>query len=259
MERKQILRYFKLTMISIITILILDYVIGILFMNFGTPVGLLISKHKLDKYSKAVYGEKVVPNGLPKYNIKDGGYGYGLATPDNKVISEITYIASKNIIIDTNSIEDNNLINQMVNINNELGKGIYLPRAHIFCGIDAKQDFTQQPLKRVDKLYLLGIANTDVELTPEQSKEKLFEIISFIYKKLDDKYNFTSSQIIYVDINGVLETSISSKESKMPYEKIRSKIKPNIQGELETRFINQLRDVKNGQLTKDKLEIPNRF
>lgn len=259
MKRKQILGYFKFTIISIITILILNYVIGILFLNFGTPIGILISKYKLDKYSKAVYGENSTPNALPKYNIKDGGYHYKLITTDSKVISELVYIASKHIISDTNFIVDTDLINEIRNINSELDKDIYLPHADIFYGIDEKQDFTQQPLKRVDKLYLLGITNTDVELTPEQSKEKFFEIISYIYKKLDNKYNFTSSQIIYVDINGVLETNISSKESKMPYEKIKSKIKPKTQAELEARFINQLRDVKKGQLTKDKLEIPYRY
>jgi hypothetical protein len=45
-----------------------------------------------------------------------------------------------------------------------LGKDIYLPHPDMFYVIDGKQDFSKQPLKRMDKLYLLGITNTDVSV-----------------------------------------------------------------------------------------------
>lgn len=256
MKRIQELGCFKRVIKSVIIILAINYIIGPFFLGFGTPIGLLISKYKLDKYSRAVYGENIVPEGLPKYNIINGGYSYKLIAEDNKVISELGYKTTKNIITDTNLNVERNLSSEIKEINSEIGKDIYIPNLHVYHTIDGNQDFTQQPLKRVDKLYVSMITNTNVELTTEQSKERFFEIIKVIYMNLDSKYNFTSSHITYIDINGILETDISYKESKMSYEKIKSKIKPIQQGELDAEFINQLKAVKDGQLEKDKLEIP---
>jgi hypothetical protein len=252
-------RYLKVSAIAIFIILILNYAIGIIFLNFGNPIRLLICKYKLEKYSKAVYGENAKLYELPKYNLKDGEYHCKLVRKDNGVLSELTYISPKGDIRDSNFTVDTDLKNKITSIKNQLGKDIYLPHPDMFYVIDGKQDFSKQPLKRIDKLYLLGITNIDVELTPEQSKERFFQIIASIYKSLGDEYNFTSSQLIYVDINGVLETNISSNESKMSYHKIKSKIKQNTAAELESKLINQLKAVKNGQLTKDKLGIPYRF
>lgn len=259
MKRKKISSYLKFLSKAIFIILILNYAVGILFLNFGTPIGLLASKYKLEKYSKAVYGENVMLYELPRYNFKDGEYHCKLVTKDTGILSELTYISLKGNISDANFTVDTDLQNEIRSIESQLGKDIYLPHPDMFYVIDGKQDFSKKQLKRIDKLYLLGITNTDVELTPEQSREKFFEIIAFIYKSLGDKYNFTSSQLIYVDINGVLETNISNKESKMTYERIKSKIKQNTAAELEEKLINQLKAVKNEQLTKDKLEIHYRY
>jgi hypothetical protein len=256
MKRKQILGYFKLISICITVIIILNYAIGIAFLNFGTPFGMIVSKCKLGKYYKGVYGDYVSPNGLPMYNPKSSSYHYKLITENNVVLSEVSYNISKKNINDSNIKLDINLPGEIETIDNELGKDIYLPKPFMHYGIDGNQDFSEQPLKRSDKLYLWGIINTDVEVTPEQSKVKFFEIISFIYKRLGEKYNFTSSQIIYVDINGVLETSMSSKESTMTYEKIKHRIENKNHGEVEDECITQLKAVRNGQLTKDELEIP---
>jgi hypothetical protein len=67
-------RYLKVSAIAIFIILILNYAIGIIFLNFGNPIRLLICKYKLEKYSKAVYGENAMLYELPKYNLKDGEY-----------------------------------------------------------------------------------------------------------------------------------------------------------------------------------------
>jgi hypothetical protein len=256
MKTKQKLSCFKHATKGLIIILALNFVIGPFFLDFGTPFGLLISKYKLDKYSKAVYGENIVPDGLPKYNIKNSGYYYKLRTNEGAVISELRYITTEHIITDTNLKFKMNLQSEIKAINNEMEKDIYLLNPSIFYAIDGNQDFSQNPLKRIDKLYLSPIVNTNVELTPEQSKEKFFDIISMIYMNLGSKYNFTSSHIIYIDINGMLETDISSEESRIPYKELQSKIKPIQPGEGDTEFINQLKAVKNGQLIKDKLEIP---
>lgn len=253
-NKKQILTYLKFTTIAIIVMLILNFVIGILFLDNSSLVGVIISKYKLDKYSKAVYGEEVFSNGLPRYNLKDGVYEYTLVTPNNEFVSGLSYEVSKDKLKDSSFIVEFDILSEIEIIDNELGEDIYLPRPDIFYWIDGNQDFSKKPLKRIDKLYLLGIRNTNVELTAEQSREELFAIISYIYKRLGNKYNFTSSQIIYTDINGTLETNISAKESLMPYEKIKSRIKSVKQeAELDMKFINQLRDVKSGKLSKDKL------
>jgi hypothetical protein len=256
MKVKQILGYFKFIAIGITIILVLNYAIGIVFLNFGTPFGILLSKYKLDKYYQGVYGDDVSPHGLPMYNPKSSSYHYKLITKNNEVISELSYKVSKQIISDSNFKLDINLPNEIKTIDNELGEDIYLPKPFMYYGIDGNQDFSKHPLKRSDKLYLLGIINTDIELTPNQSKEKFLEIVSFIYKRLGNKYNFTSSQIIYIDVNGSLETYMSAKESTMTYEKVKSKIRVKEHGEVEEKFINQLKAVRNGQLTKDKLEMP---
>jgi hypothetical protein len=256
MKGKQILSYFKFISVFITIIIILNYAIGIAFLNFGTPFGMIVSKYKLGKYYKAVYGDYVSPNGLPMYNPKSSSYHYKLIRENNEVISELSYKVSKQTISDSNLKLDISLPNEIETIDNELGKDIYLPEPYMYYGIDGNQDFSEQPLKRIDKLYLWGIINTDVEITPEQSKARFFEIVSFIYKKLGDKYNFTSSQIIYVDINGVLETSMSSKESTMPYEKVKHKIQTKDHGGVEEKFISQLKTIRKGQLTKDELKMP---
>lgn len=256
MNKKRIVGCLKYTTLAITVILVLNLTIGMLFLNFGTPIGLLISKYKLNKYSKAVYGEHVLPDGLPKYNAKDGEYSYELVTTNNEVVAKLYYEIPKDLLGDSNFKVEFDLLNEIKNIDNELGEDIYLPQPTIVYWIDGSQNFSQRPLKRIDKLYLLSIKNTNVELTLEQSKEEFFNIVSLIYEKLGNKYNFTSSQIIYTDVNGTLETYMSAKESKMDYEKIKSRIKLKTQeAELDMRFISQLRDVKNGELPKDMLQI----
>jgi hypothetical protein len=239
-------------------ILVLNYTIGILFLSFGTPIGtpigLLISKYKLDKYSNAVYGEHVFPDGLPRYDLKSSDYTYKLVSANNEIVSELAYRIPKDMFSDSNFKVKFDLASEIKAIDNELGEDVYLPFSMIAYGIDGSQDFSQQPLKRIDKLYL-GIENINVNLTPQQSKEEFFKIVSFTYKKLGDKYNFTSSQITYTDINGVLETYMSAKEGMMPYKKVNSKIRALGLGEMEKKFIKQLEAVRNGSITKDMLEI----
>ena len=217
---------------------------------FGSPWGWLVAKYKLDKYSKAFYGDEIKQRGLLTYNFKDNSYSYDLILKSKNVGARIKYHPSPSVIIDSLYLEkldeklDEELKERVKVLDNVLGEDIHLPQPTAYYRINADQDFSNQPLKRKDRLYLLGITNTDVDLTPEQSKEKMLEIIALVYKNLGDKYNFTSSQIIYTDINGTKETDISARDSMLPYEQIKQKINEIPGGEVQEQFIKQLKDVK---------------
>lgn len=75
-NKKQILINLKLIIIAIMVLFVINILIGIIFLDYSPAIGVAISKYKLDKYSKAVYGEDALAKGLPKHNIKDGEYNY---------------------------------------------------------------------------------------------------------------------------------------------------------------------------------------
>lgn len=245
-------------MITVIAVISFNILIGIVFLDYSPALGVLISKYKLDKYSKAIYGKEILSKGLPKYNILDGEYNYKLVTANNDIVARLSYEVIKNRIRDSNFIVKFDIEREIEIIDLELGEDIYLPQPLVVYWIDGNQDFSEYPLKRMDRIYLLGIRNINVELTPDESKEKFFNIVSHIYDSLGSSYNFTSSQIIYTDINGTLETDISAKESRMPYNKLKLNIKKYKQEpEISMKFINQLKDVKDGKLEKDRIQIQN--
>ncbi len=241
---------------SLLSIMLIIVYVFVFAAPFGSPWGWLVAKYKLDKYSKAVYGDEIKQRGVLTYNLKDNSYWYDLIIKGNNAAVTIKYNPYRRDISDSLLyLEklDEKLKEKVKAMDNVLGKDINLPPATAYFAIDADQDFSNQPLKRKDKLYLLGITNTDVDLTPEQSEEKMLEIISAVYKNLGDEYNFTSSQIIYTDINGTKETDISAGDSMLPYEQIKQKINDIAGGEVQDQFIKQLKDVKSGILSKSEI------
>lgn len=260
MQIKKLIKYIKVLVIGMITIIVFNFIIGVIFLNFGTPIGTLVSMVRLRSYAKAIYGTDVSYKGMPKFDFKSSVYYQQLVTKNDEDLT-LTYKPWGYTIIDTNyqrNIEPDYLQKKIYELDEVLGRDIYLPTPYAFYGIDANQNFNKPSLKTKDGIYLLGIINTDVTLTPEESKEKLFEIITFIYRELDDKYNFSKSQIIYFDVNGGLEADISSKESKRAYKSIEGKIKEAQLGTLEVELIEKLKAVRDGKLRKDELIVRDR-
>lgn len=196
--------------IAVILFMIICFFILFVYSLFnGPPFGGILAENKILNYASAMYGSTQVST-KAIYNFKDGYYHAEVSDEKGQNIKEIKFKLSENVLFD-------DIIQERVSIQFEsdfsvikesFPNTIQIPtQGFIYTVIYATGQYSVriEELSLRNRLYILGIVNSDVNITESESMEKPAEITRKILDKLGGKYNITAVQIIYTDINGVFK------------------------------------------------------
>ncbi|SHI04107.1 hypothetical protein [Clostridium grantii] len=230
--------------LKVIIIVLLCFIGLFVFSLFkGPPFGGILAKNKILNYASAMYGDVQLVTKVD-YNIKDQYYFAELSGGNNQNIKEIRYSLFENKLGDEVLMEKiSTEFNSDFFVAKEfLQENIQITDGYIYTVIDANNKYTNkiEDLSLEQKLYILGIKNSDISIIEKESIKKPAEITRKIIDQLGDKYNITAVQIIYMDVNGVFQ--IVADNSNLSYsdlEKKTSKIQEI--GEEDKLFIESLK------------------
>lgn len=196
-------RIFKI-LISFIFSFLLIYIYSLLN---GIPFGGYIAKAKITDYVEQVYefNESI---SKPIYNIKDSSYIVEIP----QLGKEFSYDLANNQIFDMKLV--NNINNQFQvdydKLRNSYADNIELPNAFLFTSVLANGNYSKD-IPIYQKIYVLGIINRE-KIAPEHSIETAAKITKEIIDSLGERYNITSLQVLYTDLNGHYEITLDDKK-----------------------------------------------
>lgn len=197
-------RIFKI----IITIIFSFFLILIYSLFNGIPFGSYIAKAKITDYVEQVYGlDEGVPK--PQFNYKESSYDVNLPQLGN----EFSYDLSSNQIYDEKLIDEINSQFQIDydELRNSYLDNIELPNAFLFSTVLANGEYSKN-IQLHQKIYLLGMINRE-KVAPEDSIKFPAKITKEIIVGLGERYNITSLQVIYTDLNGQYEIVLDDNKT----------------------------------------------
>lgn len=216
----------------------------------GIPFGGIIAEHQVERYVTAVYGETQI-NAKAYYNFKSNSYTLEIAGTDGHLTETYRYDPYRNLIFDEalNETIGTRFDSDYLKAVAQFDEPLEFPKAIIYTSVRGTGNYTADTdkLPVVQKLYVLGIVNSNVDIATEESVEKPAEITRTIIDSLGEGYNITSVQVIYTDINGVYEITSDSSTAEKLLDSLKSKTHSIERiGEEEAKIIQALRDSKAG-------------
>jgi hypothetical protein len=207
----------KKVLIIIVLISVAALIAGFIFFIVnvftGNPVSKSIAKNKAQQYIHDVYTSD---NKIDKiyYSAKDGYY---IAHAKIGNVESIFKYSSNQITDENVTDYFQNLFNQdynticksFNNANLEFPTWIYVHTSVVANG-NYSTDFKKLTVDQ--KIYLMGIRNSDKSISENDSKHMAAKITKEFLDKLDDKYNFRSTQMTYLDKFGLYEINIKNKD-----------------------------------------------
>ncbi len=220
---KKVLLYIPLILFVGITAI---FIIKIAVDFFGLPFGKTIARHNIEKYIKIQYSEEKLYIGKITYSFKENAYCAKIQDNRHNTITQMSYQWQSNTLGDSNLSERTDKVFQidLESFKKRLDPSITIDRAFISVGITADQDFKENQIRTINKLYILGLTNKDHSIAISESNEKFVDLVKDIFYFLEDKYDIVSSQILYKDRNGEKELFINNTQSKLPKEEIKKLI-----------------------------------
>ncbi|WP_078379931.1 YfjL-like protein [Sutcliffiella halmapala] len=203
----------------------------------GIPFGSYIAKAKITDYVEQVYGfDEGIPK--PQFNYKESSYEVNLPQLGN----EFSYHLSSNLIFDEKL---GNEINSQFQIDydklkNSYVENIELPSAFLFSTVLANGEYSKN-IQLHQKIYLLGIINRE-KIAPEDSIKLPANLTKELIDSLGERYNITSLQVLYTDLNGQYEITLNDNKS-ISVDKLRKNTSKTDQiGEEERELIRKLNE-----------------
>lgn len=201
----------------------------------GIPLGNYIAKAKVADYVEQVYGiNESVPK--PQFNLKVSSYEVYLP----KLGNEISYDLSNNLIFDEKLINDINSHFQIDynKLKNSYVGNIELPHANVFSFVLANGEYSKN-ISLHQKIYLLGIINRE-KIAPDDSIKMPAKVTKEIIDSLGERYNITSLQVSYTDLNGHYEIILDDNNSISVETLRKNTSKTERIGEVERELIREL-------------------
>lgn len=194
---------------KIVLTLISSFLLIFIYSLFnGIPFGSYIAKGKITDYVEQVYGfNESVPK--PQFNFKESAYNVYLPQLGN----EFSYDHSNNLIIDTKLVGNINFQFQIDygKIKKSFVENIELPNAFLYSSVLANGEYSKNTTL-YQKIYLSGIINRE-KIAPEDSITMPAKLTKEIIDSLGERYNITSLQVLYTDLNGLYEITLDDKKS----------------------------------------------
>ena len=202
--------------------------LSVLFRLGYIPVlGNIIAEKKISNYANTQITNS-------KFDWKNSRY---VSTLENGY--NLSYKLQHNTIHDEQmSTEVNNVaLNDYQSIIEKLPSNLEFPESiSVWTSINA-DDYT----KKAQRLYLLGIYNTD-SLSEEESLKIPANIAQNIIELMGKEYNFTGIQLIYADKNGIYEISIPANTfDAIEYEKLLENTKKYSEQKLPLDYLEWLK------------------
>ncbi|MGH4052541.1 MAG: hypothetical protein ACREVX_14630 [Clostridium sp.] len=207
----------------------------------GVPFGNYIAQAKISNYARQVYGITTKLK-MPQYNVVNSNYVANILQQEN-VEFEITYDLSSNKIYDerVNTAYNGLFQEEYQEILKLYDGNVELPLTNISTSILANGKYSKDiyDLTCFQIFYITGIVNRE-KISPEESSKMPAKITRDVLDKLSNKFNVTSLQIIYTDLNGTFETIVKGKD-KLTVEKMqKNTAKLDKLGEVEKKLILEL-------------------
>ena len=202
--------------------------LSVLFRLGYIPVlGNIIAEKKISNYANTQITKS-------KFDWKNSRY---VSTLENGY--NLSYKLQHNTIHDEQMSNEVNIValNDYQSIIEKLPSNLEFPESiSVWTSINA-DDYT----KKAQRLYLLGIYNTD-SLSEEESLKIPANIAQNIIELMGKEYNFTGIQLIYADKNGIYEISIPANTfDAIEYEKLLENTKKYSEQKLPLDYLEWLK------------------
>jgi hypothetical protein len=230
----------KKWLIVIPTLLFTSTVIFFYSAFYGVPFGNYIAKAKITDYVKQVYGINKKFQ-IPQYNFKNSTYSANI--PQQSSEFTISYNLLNNSIYDerVNSTYNLQFQKEYMELLKTYSGSIELPPADIYSRILANGNYSDDIYKLTcfQKIYLLGIVNRQ-KISLNDSTKMPATVTKYVLDKVSNRFNITSLQAIYTDLNGCFEIIVDGNDKPTVEKMQKHTSKMDRIGEVEKKIINEL-------------------